>query len=54
MIDQAQSEILENYPIEEGLDAFRTAFSLICEDRSISCTPDALGHFGQEGNCRLA
>jgi hypothetical protein len=49
MTGQAQSEILENNPIGKGLDAFRTSFNSICEDRSISCTPDALGQLGQEG-----
>jgi len=49
MTDQAQSEILENNPIGKGLDAFRTSFNSICEDRSISCTPDALGQLAQEG-----
>jgi len=49
MTDQAQSEILENNPIGKGLDAFRTSFNSICEDRSISCTPDAVGQLGQEG-----
>jgi hypothetical protein len=49
MTDQAQAEILGNNPIGKGLDAFRTSFTSICEDRSISCTPDALGQLGQEG-----
>ena len=49
MTDQAQSEILENNPIRKGLDAFRTSFNSICEDRTISCTPDALGQLAQEG-----
>ncbi len=49
MTDQAQSEILENNPIGKGLDAFRTSFNSICEDRSIFCTPDAVGQLGQEG-----
>ncbi|KAH8585983.1 hypothetical protein B0O99DRAFT_695910 [Bisporella sp. PMI_857] len=48
MTDQAQSEILENNPIGKGLDAFRTSFNSICEDRTISCTPDALGQLAQE------
>ena len=54
MTDQAQSEILENNPIGKGLDAFRTSFNSICEDRSISCTPDAVGQLGQEGKTSLA
>lgn len=49
MTDQAPSEILGNNPIGKGLDAFRTSFNSICEDRSISCTPDAVGQLGQEG-----
>ena len=50
MTDQAQSEILENSPIfGNGFDALRTSFESICEDRSISCTPDAVGQLGQEG-----
>ncbi|KAH9203194.1 hypothetical protein DL95DRAFT_472613 [Leptodontidium sp. 2 PMI_412] len=28
--------------------AFRTSFNSICEDRTISCTPDALGQLAQE------
>ena len=40
MTDQAQSEILENNPVGKGLDAFRTYFNSICEDRGISCTAD--------------
>ena len=54
MTDQAQSEILENNPIGKGLDAFRTSFNSICEDRTISCTPDALGQLAQEGTTVLA
>ena len=49
MTDQAQLEILENNPIGKGLDAFRTSFNSVCEARSTSCTPDALGQLGQEG-----
>lgn len=49
MTDQAQSEILENNLIRKGLDAFRTSFNSICEDRTISCTSDALGQLAQEG-----
>ena len=49
MTDQAQSEILGNNPIGKGLDAFRSSFNSICEGRSISCTPDALGQLDQEG-----
>ena len=44
--DQAQLEILGNNPIGKGLDAFRTSFNSICVDRSISCTPDAVGQLG--------
>ncbi len=49
MTDQTQSKILENNPIGKGLDAFRSSFNSICKERSISCTPDALDQFGQEG-----
>lgn len=49
MTDQAQSEILEHNPIGKGLDAFCAAFNSICEDRTISCTPDALRQLAQEG-----
>ncbi|KAJ0100707.1 hypothetical protein J7T55_008968 [Diaporthe amygdali] len=35
-------------PIGTGLDAFRASFSPICEDKSISCTPDALDQFARE------
>lgn len=54
MTDQAQSEILGNIPIGKGPDAFRASFNSICEDRSIFCTPDALGQLGQEGKTVLA
>lgn len=49
MTDQAQSEILANNPIGKGLDAFRTSFKSICDDRTLSCTPDALDQLAQEG-----
>ncbi|RYP33633.1 hypothetical protein DL766_003382 [Monosporascus sp. MC13-8B] len=47
MGDQSRSETIRNNPIGKGLDAFRASFSLICEDRSISCN-DALNQLGHE------
>ncbi|KAH6714638.1 hypothetical protein BKA61DRAFT_481542, partial [Leptodontidium sp. MPI-SDFR-AT-0119] len=46
-------EILENNPIKKGLYAFDTSFNSICEDRTISCTPDAFGQLAQEGKTNL-
>jgi hypothetical protein len=50
MTDQPRSKIIEENPIGKGLDAFRTSFNSTCEGRSISCTPDALGQLGHDGN----
>ncbi|OAA54288.1 Protein kinase-like domain protein [Niveomyces insectorum RCEF 264] len=49
MADQTRSEIIKSHPIQRGLDAFRASFSLICEDKSISRTPDTLSILCNEG-----
>ncbi|KAL2415158.1 hypothetical protein ABEF91_003133 [Exophiala dermatitidis] len=48
MKDQPWSGIIEDHPIEKALDTFRALFNSICEDKSVSCTPDALGQLEQE------
>ncbi|KAK7414966.1 hypothetical protein QQZ08_012468 [Neonectria magnoliae] len=48
MADQAQSRIIEDNPIRNGLDAFRSLFSSTCEGRGISRERDALDQLGQE------
>ena len=49
MADRLRSNIVEENPIGKGLDAFRAWFNSVCEGRSISSSPDALGRLGQEG-----
>ncbi|KAK4034126.1 hypothetical protein C8A01DRAFT_19029 [Parachaetomium inaequale] len=41
MADQLQSNIIEDNPIGNGLDAFRASFHMVCTDRTISRVPDA-------------
>lgn len=49
MGDQTQLDVIKDNPIRNGLDAFRTSFSLICEGRITSPSRDALVQLGQEG-----
>lgn len=49
MIDQSRPKIIKDHPIGDGHDAFHASFKLICQDRCISCSPDALAQFDQEG-----
>ncbi|KAJ4403524.1 hypothetical protein N0V85_005078 [Neurospora sp. IMI 360204] len=54
MTDRPQSEIIREYPIGTGLDAFRASFESVCKDRGISCpTPDALRQLGKKGRTNL-
>ncbi|KAH7132834.1 hypothetical protein EDB81DRAFT_859476 [Dactylonectria macrodidyma] len=48
MADQDQSRIIASNPIGKGLDAFRDSFCSICEERSISYSPDTLGQLSQK------
>ncbi|KAH8748986.1 hypothetical protein F5883DRAFT_508959 [Diaporthe sp. PMI_573] len=48
MADQTRSEIIRGNPIGNVLDSFKASFKSVCEDRGISCTPDALGQLGQK------
>ncbi|RSL45552.1 hypothetical protein CEP51_016063, partial [Fusarium floridanum] len=48
MRDELQSEIIEDNPIGNGLDAFRASFNSTCEGAGISCTPDSIDKLGQE------
>jgi hypothetical protein len=50
MADQPRPKIIEANPIGKGLGAFRASFNSICEDRSISRSPDVLGQLGHDGN----
>jgi hypothetical protein len=50
MTDQLQSKIIKDNPIGKGLDAFRASFNLICEDRRISRTLDALEQLAPKGD----
>jgi len=51
MTDQPRSKIIKDNPIRKGLDAFRASFNLICKDRRISRTSDALEQLAhQSGN----
>lgn len=55
MTDRPQSEIIREYPIGTGLDAFRASFESTCKDRGISCpTPDALRQLGKKDLQELA
>ncbi|KAK3943793.1 kinase-like domain protein [Diplogelasinospora grovesii] len=42
------AEIIEDNPIKKGLNAFRTSFSLIYEDKSVSYTLNALNQLGHK------
>ncbi|KAF3768266.1 hypothetical protein M406DRAFT_224036, partial [Cryphonectria parasitica EP155] len=53
MADQSLSEI-RSYPIRNKLDAFHASFASLCEDRNISCTPDALDQLVKEDIQNLA
>lgn len=47
MADQARSEIIEDNPIGNGLDAVRVSFfASVCKSANFFCTPDALGQLG--------
>ncbi|XP_044714425.1 uncharacterized protein HRG_12023 [Hirsutella rhossiliensis] len=48
MADPNCSNIIKDYPIANGLDAFRASFSSICEARHVPRGPDALERLGQE------
>ncbi|CAI6091430.1 unnamed protein product [Clonostachys chloroleuca] len=48
MTDQNRSKVIQEHPIGNGLNAFRTSFNSICEDRNISPDPAAVEHLGQE------
>ncbi|KAH6876701.1 hypothetical protein B0T10DRAFT_196376 [Thelonectria olida] len=48
MIDRSRPKIIKDHPIGDGLDAFHASFKSICQDRCISCSPDALAQFDQE------
>jgi hypothetical protein len=54
MTDQNRSKVIQEHPIGNGLNAFRTSFNSICEDRNISPDPAAVEHLGQEGTCSKA
>ena len=38
MLDQVQLKIVEENPIGTGLDALRTSFNLLCDNRTLPCT----------------
>ncbi|KAH6952364.1 serine/threonine-protein kinase Sgk2 [Ilyonectria sp. MPI-CAGE-AT-0026] len=48
MADQAQSRVIEDNPIRNGLDAFRYLFNSTCEGRGILRARDALDQLDQE------
>jgi hypothetical protein len=48
MADQPRSKIIEENPIGNGLDAFRTTFRSICEASNIPCSADALERFERQ------
>ncbi|KUI73409.1 Rhodopsin kinase [Cytospora mali] len=47
-MDQSRSDIIQANPIGKHLDGFRASFKLVCEEKTISCTPDALDQLGRE------
>jgi hypothetical protein len=51
MTDQNRSKVIQEHPIGNGLNTFRTSFNSICEGRNISPDPGAIEHLGQEGTC---
>ncbi|KAI1370452.1 hypothetical protein F4677DRAFT_465477 [Hypoxylon crocopeplum] len=48
MADQERSEIIRNHPIGNGLLAFLTSFSSLCESKKISCSVEALTQLDDE------
>jgi hypothetical protein len=48
-MDESQLKIIKDHPTGNGLDAFRTLFSSICQRAGVSCTSDALVQLSQEG-----
>ena len=49
MTDQPRSKIIKDNPIGKGFDAFHASFNLICKDRRISRTSDALEQLAPQG-----
>ncbi|KAL8381842.1 hypothetical protein RB595_005880 [Gaeumannomyces hyphopodioides] len=47
MADQAQ--IIQDYPIRNGLDSFRASFNTFCAEKGIACTSDAFDQLDLEG-----
>ena len=47
MADDVQARIIEQNPIGNGLDVFRTLFNSFCEEKSLSYTADGFNHFIQ-------
>ncbi len=50
VMNEAQSQIIRDNPIGKGLDAFRALFCSTCESKRVSCSPDAVDQFDEEGN----
>lgn len=49
MANNSQARTIEESPIGNSLDAFRTSFNSICERRSLPYTSDAFNDLTQEG-----
>ena len=49
MADDVLERLIQESPIGNGLDGFRTSFLSICEGNSLPCTLDAVNHLTQEG-----
>ncbi|KAH7304473.1 hypothetical protein B0I35DRAFT_445302 [Stachybotrys elegans] len=41
-MDEVRLEIIEDNPIEGGLDVFRATFHTVCKDRNLTATPEGL------------
>ncbi|KAF5122362.1 hypothetical protein E5D57_012839 [Metarhizium anisopliae] len=50
MSDQSRLELINENPIQNGLDAFRALFTSICTSRNLPSTIDTLRQLGAEGS----
>ncbi|ORY59944.1 uncharacterized protein BCR38DRAFT_350524 [Pseudomassariella vexata] len=45
-ITEDNLNIIEDNPIDTGLDSFHVSFASTCQSRGLSCSPGSLGHLG--------
>lgn len=49
MAGHSRPDIIKEHPVGRGLDAFRDAFSLTCEELGYAVSSDALQHYSNQG-----